>query len=74
MLNIQRDTFEHEDAIIRAALESAGGHPTDAARLLGMPYQTLTQRLNTRNKGAASARTEVVKRHKALRRRACGYK
>lgn len=74
MLTIQTVTFEAENDIIRAALVAAGGKPTDAARLLGMPHQTLTQRLNTRNKGAASARTEVVKRHKPFRRRSCRYK
>lgn len=58
------ETIRLEDIIIGQALFDAEGKVSVAARLLGIHYQALCQRLNGRNKGVRDARNKPVPRRR----------
>jgi hypothetical protein len=57
---------ELEGKLLAEALEEAGGSVTKAARLLGVPHQTVTTLLRTRHKRLADKRTPVRKRKRSI--------
>ena len=68
-LGQEKKTIEHH--AIMLALRQANGSVTDAARILGISYQTLGYMLNTRHKDLLKHRTPVRRRsHKQANKRA----
>jgi tetratricopeptide (TPR) repeat protein len=57
---------ELEAKLLAEALEEAGGSVTKAARLLGVPHQTITTLLRTRHKRLADKRTPAKKRKRSI--------
>ena len=57
---------EFEAKLIRQALEAAGGSVTKAARILGLPHQTLSTMLNTRHKALLGKRKPARRRLKSI--------
>ena len=57
---------ELEARLIAQALEEAGGSVTRAARILGLPHQTLSTMLNTRHEALAAKRTPTRKRLRSI--------
>jgi tetratricopeptide (TPR) repeat protein len=57
---------EFEAKLIGQALEKAGGSITRAARILGLPHQTLSTMLKTRHEALAGKRKPAQKRLKSI--------
>jgi DNA-binding NtrC family response regulator len=58
--------YEFEAKYVEQALEEAGGSVTQAARLLGIPYQSLTNMLKTRHRLLLKKRTPAKRRRRSL--------
>jgi tetratricopeptide (TPR) repeat protein len=58
--------YEHD--YIEQALEQTEGKVSHAARLLGLPYQTLAYMLQHRHKDLMPKRTPIIRRHKSIMR------
>jgi tetratricopeptide (TPR) repeat protein len=57
---------EFEAKLIGQALEAAGGSVTKAARILGLPHQTLSAMLSTRHKALTGKRKPAQRRLKSI--------
>jgi tetratricopeptide (TPR) repeat protein len=57
---------EFEAKYIEQALEEADGSVTQAAKLLGLPHQSLTAMLQTRHKRLSKKRTPVKRRRRSI--------
>lgn len=57
---------EFEAKFIKQALEEAGGSVTQAARLLGIRYQSLTNMLRTRHRRLLKKRTPAKRRKRSI--------
>jgi tetratricopeptide (TPR) repeat protein len=62
---LDEEIFLLEHELIKYALDDAEGRVTFAARTLGMSYQRLTHKLQTRHTDLLKERTPVTKRHKS---------
>jgi tetratricopeptide (TPR) repeat protein len=63
-ISMLKDVRRYEHNIIKQALTDAGGHITQAARLLGTSRQHLSYLLESRHKDLLSARTPIIRRPK----------
>jgi len=63
---LNEEIFLLEHSLIKHALEDAHGRVTFAARTLGMSYQRLTHKLQTKHKDLIKDRSPATKRHKKL--------
>lgn len=63
---LYEEMHRHEAELIRQALIKAQGRITQAARLLGVSYQTLGNILKTRHRELRSLRTPVKRRRKSF--------
>jgi len=61
---LNEEIFLLEHSLIKHALENAQGRVTFAARTLGMSYQRLTHKLQTKHKDLLKDRSPATKRHK----------
>lgn len=61
---LNEEIFLLEHSLIKHALENAQGRVTFAARTLGMSYQRLTHKLQTKHKDLLKDRNPAKKRHK----------
>jgi tetratricopeptide (TPR) repeat protein len=61
---LNEEIFLLEHSLIKHALENAHGRVTFAARTLGMSYQRLTHKLQTKHKDLLKDRSPATKRHK----------
>lgn len=61
---LNEEIFLLEHSLIKHALENAQGRVTFAARTLGMSYQRLTHKLQTKHKDLLKDRNPATKRHK----------
>jgi len=61
---LNEEIFLLEHSLIKHALEDAQGKVTFAARTLGMSYQRLTHKLQTKHKDLLKDRNPATKRHK----------
>ena len=61
---LNEEIFLLEHSLIKHALEDAQGRVTFAARTLGMSYQRLTHKLQTKHKDLLKDRNPATKRHK----------
>jgi tetratricopeptide (TPR) repeat protein len=61
---LNEEIFLLEHSLIKHALENAQGRVTFAARTLGMSYQRLTHKLQTKHKDLLKERSPATKRHK----------
>jgi len=61
---LNEEIFLLEHSLIKHALENAQGRVTFAARALGMSYQRLTHKLQTKHKDLLKDRNPATKRHK----------
>ncbi len=61
---LNEEIFLLEHSLIKHALEDAHGRVTFAARTLGMSYQRLTHKLQTKHKDLLKDRSPATKRHK----------
>lgn len=64
--SLPRAVQELEASLIGQALEEAGGSVTKAARLLGIPYQSLIPILNTRHRNLRDKRTPARNRRRSI--------
>jgi transcriptional regulator with GAF, ATPase, and Fis domain len=55
-----------EARLIGQALDEAGGSLTKAARILGLPHQTLDTMLNTRHKALSGKRKPALRRLRSI--------
>lgn len=65
-LDLHSQIHSIEAAVIGEAMRKCDGHPTAAARLLGVPHQGLLYMLNTRHK-------EIPRSQKKARRKNLGF-
>jgi DNA-binding NtrC family response regulator len=65
--SLNEEIFLLEHSLIKHALENAQGRVTFAARTLGMSYQRLTHKLQTKHKDLLKDRNPATKRHKKHR-------
>ena len=61
---LDEEIFALEHELIKYALDDAEGRVTFAARTLGMSYQRLTHKLQTRHQDLLKERSPATKRHK----------
>src|SRR5215213_7536710 len=61
---LNEEIFLLEHSLIKHALENAHGRVTFAARTLGMSYQRLTHKLQTKHQDLLKDRSPATKRHK----------
>jgi len=65
--SLNEEIFLLEHSLIKHALEGAHGRVTFAARTLGMSYQRLTHKLQTKHKDLLKDRSPATKRHKSTK-------
>jgi DNA-binding NtrC family response regulator len=64
--SLKEEVLRFEADLIKRALETANGHITPAARLLGLSHQGLAAILQGRHKDLLSARTPIRKRKRSI--------
>jgi tetratricopeptide (TPR) repeat protein len=64
--SFEQEVHQRESELIRAALETAGGSVTRAARLLGLTHQGLCYIINHRHKDLLVARAPIRVRRKSI--------
>jgi len=65
---LDEEIFLLEHELIKYALDDADGRVTFAARTLGMSYQRLTHKLQTKHRDLLTERSPAAKRHKKHKR------
>lgn len=63
---LEQEVLHLEEVLIRRALDEAGGHITQAARLLGTSHQALDYMLRARHPNLLAARTPISPRRRSI--------